>query len=79
MSQNSQDSKIPEELKKLANIATDMELSGKMRGQAIDQLGEVGTHESLIVLLTLVANDKLPTDDRERAIKQAKEIVKKGR
>jgi hypothetical protein len=79
MSQNSQDSKIPEELKKLANIATDMELSGKMRGQAIDQLGEVGTHESLIVLLTLVANDKLPTDDRERAIKQAREIVKKGR
>jgi len=79
MSQNSQDTKIPDELKKLANIATDMDLSGKMRGQAIDQLGEVGTHEALIVLLTLVANDKLPTDDRDRAIKQAREIVKKGR
>jgi hypothetical protein len=68
-----------DELRKLANIATDMDLAGKMRCQAIDQLGRIGTHESLLVLLNLVANDKLNTDERDRAIKQAREIVKKGR
>ncbi len=67
-----------DELRKLANIATDMELSNKMRSQAVDQLGEIGTHESLLILLNLVANDRLNTDERERALKQAHGIVKKG-
>ncbi len=68
-----------EELKKLANIATDMQLSGKMRNQAVDQLGEIGSHESLLVLLNLAANDKLNIDERDLALKRAREIVKKGR
>ena len=42
-----------DELRKLANIATDMELSNKLRNQAVDQLGEIGTHESLLILLNL--------------------------
>lgn len=67
-----------DELRKLATIATDMELSNKMRSQAVDQLGEIGTHESLLILLNLVANDRLNTDERERALKQAHGIVKKG-
>ena len=57
-----------DELKKLAAIASDMELSGKMRAQAIDQLGEMATHESLLVLLSLAANDRLSIDDRDRAL-----------
>ena len=72
-------SEKPDELKKLEAIAVDMELAGKMRAQAIDQLGEIGTHEALLVLLSLVASEKLSIDDRERALKQAREIVKKGR
>ncbi|MFC1902170.1 hypothetical protein ACFLX3_04515 [Chloroflexota bacterium] len=78
-------SEIPEEapkmdeLKKLASIATDMEFSGKMRDQAIDQLGEMASHESLLVLLSLAANDKLNVDERDHALKRAREIVKKGR
>ena len=67
-----------DELKKLANIATDMELAGKMRAQAVDQLGEIGTHEALLVLLNLAANDKLNVDERDRALKQARGIIKKG-
>ena len=69
----------PDELKKLEAIATDMELAGKMRTQAVDQLGEIATHEALLVLLNLAANDKLNVDERDRAIKRAREIIKKGR
>ena len=78
-------SEIPEEvqkldeLKKLANIATDMGLDGKMRRQAINQLGDIATHETLLVLLNLAANDKLIVDDRDLALKRARGIVKKGR
>ena len=70
---------ITDELRKLASIATDMQLSSKMRFQAIDQLGDMASHESLLVLLNLVANDKMNTEERDRALKRAREIVKKGR
>jgi hypothetical protein len=68
-----------DELKKMANIATDLQLSGKMRIQAINLLGDMATHESLLVLLNLAANDKLHIDERDLALKRAREIVKKGR
>ena len=70
---------LNEELKKLSNIATDMQMSSKMRTQAINTLGDMASHESLLVLLNLVANDRLNTDERDYALKRAREIVKKGR
>ena len=79
MSENTEEIKTPEELKKLATIATDMQLSSKMRTQAIDQLGEIASHETLLILLNLAANDKMNIDERDRALKRAREIVKKGR
>ena len=79
MSENTEEEKRPDELMKLETIATDMELAGKMRTQAVDELGEIGTHEALLVLLSLAANDKLNIDERDRALKRAREIVKKGR
>ena len=79
MPENPEEAKKFDELKKLANIATDMELASKLRTQAIDQLGEIGTHEALLVLLNLAANDKLNIDERDRALKRAREIIKKGR
>jgi hypothetical protein len=68
-----------DELKKLASIATDMQLSGKMRIQAITQLGEMASHESLLVLLNLAANDKMNIDERDLALNKARGIVRKGR
>jgi HEAT repeat protein len=79
MPENPEEAKKFDELKKLANIATDMELASKLRTQAIDQLGEIGTHEALMILLNLAANDKLNIDERDRALKRAREIIKKGR
>jgi hypothetical protein len=70
---------ISDELKKLASIATDMQLANKLRIQAINQLGLMASHESLLVLLNLAANDKLNVDERQLALKKAYDIVKKGR
>jgi soluble P-type ATPase len=69
---------ITDELRKLANIATDMQLSGKMRMQAINQLRDLGSHEALLIMLNLAANDKLNVEERDLALKKAREIVKKS-
>ena len=79
MPEDRMDENISDELKKLASIATDMQLANKLRIQAINQLGLMASHESLLVLLNLAANDKLNVDERELALKKAHDIVKKGR
>ena len=72
-------SEQPDELKKLAAIAVDLGLSAEMRTKAIELLGNIGTHEALLTLLDLAANDKLFREERERALKQAREIIRAGR
>jgi hypothetical protein len=79
MPEDQLDQNVSDELKKLASIATDMQLANKLRIQAITQLGLMASHESLLVLLNLAANDKLNIDERELALKKAHDIVKKGR
>jgi hypothetical protein len=79
MTESQQESEKSDELKKMAAIAMDLQLSSKMRVQAINLLGDMASHESLLVLLNLAANDKLHTDERDLALKRAREIVRKGR
>jgi hypothetical protein len=79
MTESPQESDKIDELKKMAAIATDLQLDSKMRVQAINLLGDMGSHESLLVLLNLVANDKLNIDERDLALKRSREIVRKGR
>ncbi len=79
MSESLEDLNPIGELKKLSDIAVDMQLDKKMRKQAITQLAQMDTHESLLILLHLAANDKLPTDERELSVKKAREMIKKGR
>jgi hypothetical protein len=78
MPENSVEEERYDELKKMANIATDMQLSAKMRIQAINLLGDMASHESLLVLLNLAANDKLNIDERDLALKRSRDIIKKG-
>ena len=66
----------PDELKKLASITSDLEFSSDLRTQAIEQLGTIGSHEALLILLEIVANDRLTTKERELALDRAKKIVK---
>jgi len=79
MTDSPPESEKTDELKKMAAIATDLQLASKMRVQAINLLGDMASHESLLVLLNLAANDKLNIDERDLALKRAREIVRKGR
>ncbi|HEX79170.1 MAG TPA: hypothetical protein G4O19_03330 [Dehalococcoidia bacterium] len=67
------------ELQKLSSIATDMGLIPKLRTQAIESIGDVGTHEALLALLDLAANEKLNVNERDLALKQARNVLKKSR
>jgi len=69
----------PNELKKLTAIATDLELSVELRTKAIELIGNIGTHDALLVLLEIAANEKLAAKERDLAIKHAREIIKSGR
>ena len=69
----------PDELKKLVAVATDLGLSAELRTKAVEQIGNIGTHDALLALLGLAANEKLTKGDRELAIKYAREIIRSGR
>jgi hypothetical protein len=66
------------QLNKLATIATDLELSAELRIKAIESVANIGSHEALVVLLDLAANEKLIKEERSLAIKHAQEIIKSG-
>jgi len=69
----------PNELKKLATIATDLGLSADLRTKAIELIGSIGTHGALLILLDLAANRELIKEERDLALQHAREIVKSGR
>ena len=68
----------PEELKKLAAITTDTEFTSDLRIKAIEQLGTIGTHQALLILLDVAANERLTAKERELALERAKKIIKSG-
>jgi hypothetical protein len=65
-----------DEVTKLAKIANDPELAPQLRVKAIEQLGSIGSHDTLQALLDLAAKEKLTAKEREVALKQAIKIVK---
>jgi hypothetical protein len=69
--------KPSDELKKLAGIAADMKLPTQIRTQAIEQLGNISTHDALLALLDLAANESLVTKERDLALKKARDVIKK--
>jgi len=64
------------ELKKLTDIATDMDLAANIRKDAIKSMGRIGTHEALLALLDLVASEKINTDERKLALQQAGKLIR---
>ena len=68
-----------DELKKLAAIASDLVLSAPLRIKSIELVGNIGTHEALLILLDLAGNKELFKEERELALKHAREIIKSGR
>ena len=71
--------KHPDQLKKLLAIATDLELTADLRTKAIELIGNIGTHDALLILLDLAANKELIKEERDFALKHAREIIKSGR
>jgi len=69
----------PDELKKLTTIATDMQLPSQLRTNSIEHIGNMGNHIALLALLELAANTKLNADERDLALKRARDIIKSGR
>ena len=67
---------VTSELKKLAGIAADLELSDTLRIKSVELIGGIGTHDALLVLLGLVANKELTKEERIIALKQAEDIIK---
>ncbi len=68
-----------EQLQKLIGIATDLSISSELRAHAITQVTRVGTHEALVALLDIVANEALTWEERMLALKQSERILKSGR
>ena len=66
------------EPQKLAAIASDLGLAAELRVKAIELLGNIGNHDALQALLNLAANEQLFREERELALKYAREIVKSG-
>ena len=66
------------ELKKLSAIATDLELSAELRTKAIELIGNFGSRDALLALLELAADERLITEERDLALKHAREIIKPG-
>jgi len=68
-----------DDLKKLVGVATDLGLSAELRTKAIKLIGDISTHDALLALLSLAANEQLTKKERGLALKYAMEIVKAGR
>ena len=66
------------ELKKLGAIAADLGLSAELRIKSIELIGNIGTHDALLILLDLAANRELIKEERDIALQQASEIIKSG-
>ena len=69
----------PAELKRLAAIAADLGLAAEMRIKAVELLGKIGTRDALLVLLELAAKEELSPEERDLALKRAREIIKTRR
>ncbi|MDD5126504.1 MAG: hypothetical protein PHR43_00140 [Dehalococcoidales bacterium] len=70
---------LPEDLKKLMSIATDLELTPKLRSDAIESIANARSYEALLVLLALVADEKLTFAERDLALKRVRELIKHNR
>ncbi len=66
------------ELKDLVDAATNMNFPLKLRIEAIESVGNIGNHESLLALLDMVGNEQLTKKERELAVKLASNLVKAG-
>jgi len=66
------------DLKKLVSLASDLGYPPDIRTKAINSIGNISTHDALLALLNLAANEQLTKRERELALKHARDIVRSG-
>ena len=69
----------PDELKKLLAIASDLGFSAELRLKSIEIMGNMGTHEALLALFELAANEGIAREERELSLKYTRDIIRSGR
>ena len=67
-----------DELKDLVAAATNLNFPVKLRTEAVESIGNMGTHEALLALLEMAGNDQLSKKERELIIKLATSLIKAG-
>lgn len=67
---------MPEEVEKLKNLATNIELLSSEREKAIEALGDIVTKEAALALLDIAGDTRLLASEREKALDQARKILK---
>ena len=67
-----------DDLKKLVDLASDMGYPVEIRTNAIKSMGNISTHQALLALLALVANEQLTKKEKELALKYAMNLVRSG-
>lgn len=67
---------MPEEVQKLKNLATNMELLCSEREKAMEALGDIVTKEAALALLDIAGDTRLLASERETALDQARKILK---
>ncbi len=67
-----------EDLKKLVTLTSDLGYPAEIRLNAIKSIGSISTHDALLALLSLAANEQLTKKERELALKYATNLVKSG-
>ena len=72
----SEQAPIPFELKKLIDVAGDLELAVELRLHTIPMIGRLGSQEALVALLDIAGNQKATYRERDLALKTAREVLK---
>jgi len=67
-----------DDLKKLVTLASDLGYPIDIRTNAIKSIGNISTHQALLALLGLVANEQLTRKERELALKYSGNLIKAG-
>ena len=67
-----------DELRDLVAAATNLNFPVKLRTDAVESIGRMGTHEALLALLDMAGNDQPSKKERELIIKLASNLIKAG-
>ena len=67
-----------DDIEKLKGIATDAALSSGLRVKAIENLGDMGSHQAFLALLEIAASQEMIREERDLALRVCRDMLKQG-